>query len=247
MTSRSRNVTPSRRAMPGRVRGSCRPPRTRRRPGERGRLADARGGARHECYWLVVWSWWTPCTYWLTIVILRLGHRMGLRASGLEAGRGEERMARYGERAQGGDAAADHRGGRSPVQARRHRRLRGRDAHGGRRPDQRRLLRPLRLEGGPRRERRRRPAARAAREPEALAARPRRARAARPRVPVAEHRDDPEGGCPSAALLDEIGRCVDATKQAYTEGQLAVIDDIAARLAPDDPSRHACRRSASSP
>ena len=51
----------------------------------------------------------------------------------------------------------------------------------------------------------------------------------------AQHRDNPEDGCPSAALLDEIGRCTDATKQAYTDGVLAVIDDIAARLAPDDP------------
>jgi AcrR family transcriptional regulator len=50
-----------------------------------------------------------------------------------------------------------------------------------------------------------------------------------------QHRDNPDDGCPSAALLDEIGRCGDATKQAYTDGVLAVIDDVAARLAPDDP------------
>jgi TetR/AcrR family transcriptional regulator, transcriptional repressor for nem operon len=50
-----------------------------------------------------------------------------------------------------------------------------------------------------------------------------------------EHRDNPEDGCPSAALLDEIGRCADTTKQAYTDGVLAFIDDIAARLAPHDP------------
>jgi AcrR family transcriptional regulator len=50
-----------------------------------------------------------------------------------------------------------------------------------------------------------------------------------------EHRDDPEGGCPSAALLDEIGRATNATKRAYTDGLLGVIDDIAERLAPDDP------------
>jgi TetR/AcrR family transcriptional regulator, transcriptional repressor for nem operon len=52
-----------------------------------------------------------------------------------------------------------------------------------------------------------------------------------------EHRDNPEEGCPSAALLDEIGRCTDPTKQAYTDSLLAVIDDIAARLAPHDPPR----------
>ena len=50
-----------------------------------------------------------------------------------------------------------------------------------------------------------------------------------------QHRDNPDDGCPSAALLDEIGRCPDATKKAYTDGVLAVIDDIAARLAPNDP------------
>jgi TetR/AcrR family transcriptional regulator, transcriptional repressor for nem operon len=50
-----------------------------------------------------------------------------------------------------------------------------------------------------------------------------------------QHRDNPDDGCPSAALLDELGRCTPATKQAYTDGLLAVIDDIAARLAPDDP------------
>ena len=50
-----------------------------------------------------------------------------------------------------------------------------------------------------------------------------------------EHRDHPEEGCPSAALLDEISRCADPTKRAYTDGVLAFIDDIAARLAPHDP------------
>src|SRR6266508_4073220 len=50
-----------------------------------------------------------------------------------------------------------------------------------------------------------------------------------------QHRDEPEGGCPSAALLDEIARSTDATKRAYTDGLLVVIDDIAARLAPADP------------
>jgi len=49
-----------------------------------------------------------------------------------------------------------------------------------------------------------------------------------------QHRDNPQGGCASAALLDEIGR-TDAIKRAYTDGLLVVIDDIAARLAPDDP------------
>jgi AcrR family transcriptional regulator len=50
-----------------------------------------------------------------------------------------------------------------------------------------------------------------------------------------QHRDDTEGGCPSAALLDEIARSSEAVKRAYTEGQVAIIDDVAARLAPDEP------------
>ncbi len=50
-----------------------------------------------------------------------------------------------------------------------------------------------------------------------------------------EHRDHPEEGCPSAALLDEITRCEEPTRQAYTDSVLAFIDDIAARLAPHDP------------
>jgi TetR/AcrR family transcriptional repressor of nem operon len=49
------------------------------------------------------------------------------------------------------------------------------------------------------------------------------------------HRDSPEDGCPSAALLDEIGRSSDATKQAFTDELLVAIDGMAARLAPDDP------------
>ncbi|MFE9455135.1 TetR/AcrR family transcriptional regulator [Streptomyces sp. NPDC006739] len=51
-----------------------------------------------------------------------------------------------------------------------------------------------------------------------------------------EHRDHPAEGCPSAALLDEIGRCGQATKQAYTDGVVGIVDDIAARLAPHDPA-----------
>ncbi|WP_433016316.1 TetR/AcrR family transcriptional regulator [Kribbella sp. CA-294648] len=50
-----------------------------------------------------------------------------------------------------------------------------------------------------------------------------------------EHRDDRSDGCPNAALLDEIGRCADETKQAYTDGVLLVIDGLAARMAPHDP------------
>ena len=49
------------------------------------------------------------------------------------------------------------------------------------------------------------------------------------------HRDDLQHGCPSAALLDELGRGSNATKDAYTDGVLALADEIASRLAPDDP------------
>lgn len=49
------------------------------------------------------------------------------------------------------------------------------------------------------------------------------------------HRDHPEIGCPSAALLDELGRGTDATKKAYTVGTTAILDEICARLSPDDP------------
>ncbi len=50
-----------------------------------------------------------------------------------------------------------------------------------------------------------------------------------------EHRDAPEQGCPSAALLDEIGRCGEATIHAYTDGILKLVDEIAPVLAPGDP------------
>ena len=52
----------------------------------------------------------------------------------------------------------------------------------------------------------------------------------------AEHRDNPPEGCPSAALLDEIARCDDVTKQAYTQGMLAIADDLAILVAPQDPA-----------
>jgi AcrR family transcriptional regulator len=50
-----------------------------------------------------------------------------------------------------------------------------------------------------------------------------------------QHRDNPDRGCPSAALLDEIGRCTAATKKAYTDGAQVILDEISTRLAPEDP------------
>jgi AcrR family transcriptional regulator len=40
------------------------------------------------------------------------------------------------------------------------------------------------------------------------------------------HRDHPGTGCPNAALLDEIGRCDDAVRDAYTEGMQSIVDVI---------------------
>ncbi|MBF6168643.1 TetR/AcrR family transcriptional regulator [Streptomyces gardneri] len=50
------------------------------------------------------------------------------------------------------------------------------------------------------------------------------------------HRDHPESGCPNAALLDEVGRCDDAVRQAYTHGMQAIVNEIAARLSRADPA-----------
>ena len=49
------------------------------------------------------------------------------------------------------------------------------------------------------------------------------------------HRDDLAGGCPSAALLDEIGRCDVAVREAYTAGASAMIGAIARHLDDGDP------------
>jgi TetR/AcrR family transcriptional regulator, transcriptional repressor for nem operon len=49
------------------------------------------------------------------------------------------------------------------------------------------------------------------------------------------HRDDLAGGCPSAALLDEIGRCDVAVREAYTAGTRSMIGAIARHLDGGDP------------
>ena len=48
------------------------------------------------------------------------------------------------------------------------------------------------------------------------------------------HRDDRAGGCPSAALLDEVGRGDRATRDAYTQGARRLVDAVARHLAADD-------------
>ncbi|KQZ69692.1 TetR/AcrR family transcriptional regulator [Nocardioides sp. Root151] len=50
-----------------------------------------------------------------------------------------------------------------------------------------------------------------------------------------EHRDDPGGGCPSAALLDEIPRQHVAAREAYTDGARGLIEAITRHLAADNP------------
>jgi AcrR family transcriptional regulator len=48
-----------------------------------------------------------------------------------------------------------------------------------------------------------------------------------------QHRDDPGNGCPSAALLDEIGRCGDAVRDSYTQGMQSIVDVISRHLSPE--------------
>jgi TetR/AcrR family transcriptional regulator, transcriptional repressor for nem operon len=49
------------------------------------------------------------------------------------------------------------------------------------------------------------------------------------------HRDLRADGCPSAALLDEISRCDDASRESYTAGAQSIVDVIATHLAPKSP------------
>ena len=51
------------------------------------------------------------------------------------------------------------------------------------------------------------------------------------------HRDDMAGGCPSAALLDEIGRCDVSVREAYTDGAGSMIEAIARHLDDGDAQR----------
>ena len=52
-----------------------------------------------------------------------------------------------------------------------------------------------------------------------------------------DHRDDLAGGCPSAALLDEIGRCDITVREAYTEGVDAMVAAISRHLDDGDPEQ----------
>ena len=48
------------------------------------------------------------------------------------------------------------------------------------------------------------------------------------------HRDDVAGGCPSAALLDEVARGDRAVRSAYTTGASRLVDAVARHLGADD-------------
>ncbi len=52
----------------------------------------------------------------------------------------------------------------------------------------------------------------------------------------ADHRDGRGDGCPSSALIDEIGRQSEATRRAYTDGMTAIIDDLASTLGAKGPA-----------
>jgi TetR/AcrR family transcriptional regulator, transcriptional repressor for nem operon len=45
-----------------------------------------------------------------------------------------------------------------------------------------------------------------------------------------EHRDHRGDGCASAALVEEIGRCDVATRRAYTDALLILVDEVAALI-----------------
>ncbi|QTJ67054.1 TetR/AcrR family transcriptional regulator [Rhodococcus sp. ZPP] len=49
-----------------------------------------------------------------------------------------------------------------------------------------------------------------------------------------DHRDHPDQGCPSAALLDEIGRASTEIRSAYTEGIARIIEVVASRADGDE-------------
>ncbi|MEU2006656.1 TetR/AcrR family transcriptional regulator [Rhodococcus sp. NPDC019627] len=49
-----------------------------------------------------------------------------------------------------------------------------------------------------------------------------------------DHRDHPDQGCPSAALLDEIGRSSTEIRSAYTEGIARIIELVASHAGGDE-------------
>ncbi|MDV7242027.1 MULTISPECIES: TetR/AcrR family transcriptional regulator [Rhodococcus] len=51
-----------------------------------------------------------------------------------------------------------------------------------------------------------------------------------------DHRDHPDQGCPSAALLDEIARASTEIRSAYTEGIVRIIELVANRTGCDESS-----------
>jgi AcrR family transcriptional regulator len=57
----------------------------------------------------------------------------------------------------------------------------------------------------------------------------------------AEHRDHPAGGCPSAAMIEEIGRCDGHVRETYTRGIVEFADVIASYLDVDEPDKRRVR------
>lgn len=56
-----------------------------------------------------------------------------------------------------------------------------------------------------------------------------------------EHRDNPPDGCPTAALLSEIGRCDGVVKDAYSAGVQSIVQEIAAHLPTGRPEANRTR------
>ncbi|WP_415977241.1 TetR/AcrR family transcriptional regulator [Rhodococcus sp. 077-4] len=50
------------------------------------------------------------------------------------------------------------------------------------------------------------------------------------------HRDHPDDGCPSAALLADVGRAKHVVRESYTSGVADLIDLLATRIHVEDPS-----------
>ena len=153
-----------------------------------GRAARRNRPVRHRDQWPTTWlatcaplstrRWCALCLYVDRHTMVR-GQALGLSVTG-EVPRGQVRQG-----AQGGDAAADHRYRRPALQEGRDRQVRRRDPDGRRRAHQRCLLRPLRLQGRPRRDGRRGPAWSTGVGVQQAAGRPRRTRGIRARVPFA--------------------------------------------------------------
>ena len=119
-----------------------------------------------------------------------------------------------------------------------------RDTHVRCRPDQRRVLRALRVQGRPRRQRRRRPARRPARQSSTSlpAGRAALEEFVRDYLVAASSRPSRAQAVPTLRLLDEIGRCDDAVRDSYTKGMQSIVEVIADAPVSTGPLRRAHQR-----